>query len=352
MPPAKRCVYLLCCAALLGAALGERRPARAQAPVLARDTILYNGAADLRYRDTDKETRGSYIAATRFQADWTRRDRPGDAERAGARVQILLETDGRGTRVNRLRTSELYGFYNFSFTGVAARVKVGQFVLPFGLMSVYDTPLQPIQPLYEKALGLRVDTGVAVEGEYGPYRYVGAITTGAGPNRLDSGGGMITFRLSRTVATRMGNIEVGGSLLSGRGPVTASDTELPASGWTGVRRYVDKTRIAGDGQYLRGPVLLRGEIVFGGDGEDPVWGYFAEGNYRLTPGVTLVAFRRLWNFPEEPMSSATTGVGVNHALGRGVVLRLLYEFQRDVPLPAGSSPVAIKRLTLQTRLDF
>lgn len=351
MSPAKRFAYLLCCAAFLGVAPGAGAQPSA-APAGERDSFVYNGAADVRYRDTDKETRGSYIAATRLQGDWTRRDRPGGAERAGARVQILLETDRRGTAADRLRTSELYGYYNFSFAGVAARVKAGQFVLPFGLIAVYDTPLQPIQPLYEKALGLRVDTGVALEGEYGPYRYTGAITTGAGPNRLDSGGGMITFRLSRAVATRKGVFEVGGSLLSGRGPITYSDTELPASGWSGARRYVDKTRIAGDGQYLLGPVTLRGEIVFGGDGEDAVWGYFAEGNYRVMPALTLVAFRKLWNFPQEPMSSATTGVGVNCGLGRGMVVRVLYEFQRDVPLPAGSSPVAIKRLTLQTRLDF
>lgn len=339
--------------ALVAAAHSAAVPCRAQDLRDKRDQFVYTGAADLRYRNTDKETTGSYIAATRIQADWTRHDSFRDEVRGGARVQLLLETDGRGTQVNRLRASEVYGFYNFALSGVSARIKFGQFVLPFGLMAVYDTPLQPIQPLYEKSLGLRVDSGIALEGEYGPYRYAGAVTTGVGPNRSDfDADKVVTFRLARTVATPLGVLEVGGSLLSGRGPVTAFDTELPASGTSGSRRFVDKSRIAGDGQYFFGPVTLRGEIVFGGDNEEPVWGYFAEGNYQATPRLTLVAFRKLWNFPQKPQSAATTGAGLNYNFGSGFALRMLYEFQRDVPLPAGTPPVIVKRLTLQTRLNF
>jgi hypothetical protein len=136
--------------------------------------------------------------------------------------------------------------------------------------------------------------------------------------------------------------------------VTAFDTEIPASGVPVTRRHVDRSRIAGDGQYFFGPVTVRGEVIFGGDNDDPAWGYFAEGNYALRAprGVTLVAFRKLWNFPVKPMSSSTTGAGLNYDLGGGLVLRALYEFQRDVPLPAGTQPEITRRITLQTRLNF
>lgn len=319
-----------------------------------RDQITYGVAADLRHRDTDKEARGSTLSATRFQSDWLRKDPRTGAVQGGARVQLYLETDGRrDSSVNRLRASEVYGFYDFALSGVSARAKVGQFVLPFGLMAVYDTPLQLIQPLYEKSLGLRVDSGVMLEGQYGLYLYAVALTTGVGPNRSDADANKaITFRLSRTVPTDLGTFAVGGSLMSGRGPVTSFNTELPASGYSGARRYVDKTRFAGDGQYFFGAVTLRGEVVFGGEAEESVWGYFAEGNYKITPRATLVAFRRLWNFAEKPMASATTGAGIHYDFGKGFLIRALYEFQRDVPLPAGTSPVVVKRLTLQTRLDF
>ena len=317
----------------------------------SREPVTLTGAADLRYRDTDRETRGSYVAATRLQADWQKRDPHSRTVQGGARAQFFLETDGRGTSVSHLRASEIYGYYDFLFPGVFARVKAGQFTLPFGLTGAYD-PLQPIQPLYEKSLGLRVDTGIGLEGEYGPYQYSASLTHGTGPDRTAGGGKVVTFRLSRAVETDLGRFEVGGSLLSGRLPVTTFSTELPASGYNGSRQLIDKTRFAGDGQYFFGPVTLRGEVVFGGDGQDAVWGYFGEGNYRVLPRVTLVAVRSLWNFPAKPEAAGITGLGVDYQLRTGFVLRALYEYERDVPLPAGTDPKINRRLTLQTRLNF
>ena len=334
------------------AAAPAGRPPSPIAGGRAEETLVYSGAADLRYRSADQETRGSYLAATRLQADWERAGLTGGF-RGGARVQLLLETDGLGTRADRLRASEVYGFYDFALQGVSARVKVGQFVLPFGLLAVYDWPLQPLQPLYEKALGLRVDTGIQLVGEYGPFRYAGSITTGVGPNRSDfDANKVVTFRLARTVFTPFGPFEVGGSLMTGRGPVTTIDTELPASGTSGARRFVDKTRFAADGVYVFKPLTLRGEFVFGGDDEDAVWGYFAEADYEVTSRLSLIAFRRLCNFAQKPMSASSTGLGADYHFGNGLRVRALFEYQRDVPLPAGTSPLVVKRFTLQTRINF
>ncbi len=323
-------------------------------PLKPGDFFDWNGAIDLRDRDTDKEPTGSYIAAARLTGNWTRIDPKSGTTWGGARLQFYLETDGpRDTATNHLRLSDAYVYYDFTLPGVSARVRAGQFALPFGLTAIYD-PLQPIQPLYEKALGLRTDLGLMLEGQYGPYLYFASVTTGAGPNRVDPDGDrVITVRLERTVLTKkLGTFIVGGSLLSGRGPMTSFNTRLPASGTTGIGQFVDKTRFAGDGQYFLGPITLRGEVIFGGDGPDAVWGYFAEGNYAVTPRLTVVAMRRLWNFPEEPQAASTVGVGLNYNFGRGFTVRSLYEFQRDVPLPAGTPPDVVKRIILQTRLSF
>ena len=366
LPAAGRARFAALAVLLAGSGAGTI-PCRAQAPAASPVSPaplhssatsknagwVYGGTADVRWRDSsDRETRGSYITATRLQGDWIGVVGRTGAARVGARIQLFLETEGqRNTAINHLRASEVYAFYNFSLQGGAAQLKAGQFVLPFGLAAVYD-PLQPVQPLYEKSVGLRVDTGMGLEGEYGPYRYTAALTTGSGPDRSDfDANRLVSFSLSRTVTTPVGVFEVGGSLLSGRGPVTSFDTQLPASGYSGAREFIDKTRIGGDGQYFFGLVALRGEIVFGGDNEEPVWGYFAEGNYRATPRLTLVALRKLWNFPQKPMSSATTGAGVNYDFGNGFTLRALYEFERQVPLPP-VTPIAVKRLTLQTRINF
>lgn len=368
-------LFLKCArqAAALAALLvgGVVVPARGQAlapPALgqtsARDSLTYQGTMDVRHRDASRDQqRGSYVAATRFQFDWTRANPQTAQVQGGARIQLLWESDRRrGTSTNSLRASELFLFYDFALPGVSGRAKVGQFVLPFGLMAVYDTSLQPIQTLYDRAIGLRVDTGLALEGEYGPYHWAGALTTGAGPDRSDPDGSkLITFRLGRTVATSLGVFEVGGSLLSGRAPQTSWDTELPASGYSYGRAFVDKTRIAGDGQYFFGPLTLRAELVFGGDGDESVWGYFAEANYKVTPRLTLVALRKLWNFPEQSdpavnysqsNSVATTGAGINFNFGNGLFVRALYEFERGVALDTSVDPIIIKRLTLQTQFRF
>jgi hypothetical protein len=317
-----------------------------------RNNYYFQGATDLRYRSAfGSETNGTYIAATRFTVDYVRANATSGEEQGGARVQLLYETDNRGTATDRLRASELYAYYRFLFPGVTANVRVGQFVLPFGLIAVYDTPLQPIQTLYEKSLGLRVDTGIMLEGEYGPYHYAGAITTGSGPNRRDiNEGRLYTFRLERSVDTKIGRVQIGGSLLTGKGPVTTFETELPASGTSGARDFVDMTRFAGDGQYFLGPWTARGEIVFGANEENPVWGYFAEGDYRVLPSLELVAYTKRWNFPDKPQQANSLGFGANFTVAKGLILRALYEYERDVPI--GSDPFATRRFTIQTRLNF
>jgi hypothetical protein len=318
-----------------------------------RDTVIFRGAADLRARETDKEADSSYLAAARLTTDWVRRDVVSGRTQGGARVQFYLENEGpRSTGARRLRPSEVYGTYEFRLPGVSATLKAGQFALPFGLTAGHD-PLQIIQPLYENSLGLRVDMGVMLEGEYEPYRYAVALTTGAGPNRGDHDSNkMVTFRLERTLPTPYGRFTLGGSLLSGRGPLTTVDAQLPASGTSRVRQFVNKTRFGADGQYEWNRLAARGEIVFGGDDEDPAWGYFAEGNFHATPRLTLVAMRRLWVFSDSIQIASSTGLGANYHFGDNFTLRALYEFQRDVPFPAGTAPRVAKRLTLQTRLNF
>lgn len=327
-----------------------------------RDNYFFAGAADLRYRTLTSsqthQTIGTYIAATRFTGDYIRANpRTGD-ERGGVRLQILLESDNQGTRLDRVRPSEAYGFYRFLFPGVSANLRAGQFVLPFGLIAVWDTPLQPIQPLYEKALGLRVDTGFMLEGDYGPYHYAGSVTTGSGPNRTDvDWSRVLAFRLERTFPTSLGQFQLGGSLLSGRTPRTAFNTLLPASGYTraGKQDMVSRTRFAADGQYLFGPVTARGEIIFGSDEQDAVWGYFAEGELAVTNRLRPVAFVRRWNFPQKPEGATTLAAGLFYDVPYQrylFTIRTLFEYERNTPLPAGTPAEVIRRLTVQTRLNF
>jgi hypothetical protein len=139
-------------------------------------------------------------------------------------------------------------------------------------------------------------------------------------------------------------------MLAGQGPVTSFETELPASGTSGARNFVRMTRFAGDGQYFLGPWTARGEIVFGANEESPVWGYFVEGDYRVLPSVELVTYIKRWDFPVKPQQISSLGFGANFTVARGLILRALYEFERDVPI--GNDPFVTRRFTIQTRLNF
>lgn len=323
----------------------------------APETWLFGGALDWRYRRGSADTQGSYIASGRYTLDYIRANPKDGDERGGARLQLVSESDGpRGTALNRLRASEAYVFYRFLLPGVDATVRAGQFVIPFGLAAVYDTPLLPIQPLYEKSLGLRVDTGAMLEGSYGPYRYYLATTTGSGPNRSDfDGNKVIVARLESRFRTQAenGRLQLGGSLLTGRGPVTTFETQLPASGTSSARQFIDKTRMAADAVYQLEKFLARGEVVFGADDQNPVWGYFGEANLAVTGRITAVGLLRSWKFGDKPQSATALGLGANYMLHKEITLRALYEYERDVPSrAAGGRPAVEQRFTLQTRLNF
>ena len=381
------------CAAFVLCALGRISPAAAQPPPMAspsdgtpamppstaarrpdlfapypfyphQNNFYFVGATDIRYRTltTDRssknpnpQTIGSYIAATRLTFDYVRANPQTGDERGGVRTQILLENNNEGTALNRIRPSELYAYYRFLFPGVSANVRAGQFVLPFGLLAVYDTPLQPIQTLYQSALGLRVDTGVMLEGDYAEYHYAGSVTTGAGPDRFDvDSTPTYTFRLARAFPTRLGKLQIGGSLLSGRLPRTTFSTVLPPSGYSLVPSsdFVGKTRFAGDGQYEYRGLTARGEIIFGGDDQNPVYGHFIEADYKWTPRFSVTGFSRRWDFAQKPQSTSTLGAGINYNMGRDIVLRSLYEFERNTLDKSGTPPLISRRISLQTRLNF
>jgi hypothetical protein len=129
---------------------------------------------------------------------------------------------------------------------------------------------------------------------------------------------------------------------------------LPASGYTsaGKQDYINRTRFAADGTYRYGPATARGEIIFGSDDQEPVWGYFAQGELVIGGRMRPVAVIRRWNFPRRPEAASTLAGGLFYDLSRDLTLRVLYEYERNTPYPAGTAPEVIRRLTVQTRINF
>ena len=335
--------------------------------------LIIDGALDTRYR-TANTGRKYQISVQNVELDLQDPLLVKNQQQGLLFLQVIGENpadvNGNG-QSGDVRIGEAYLTYRLPIltqTDSSAYLKVGQFILPVGLLPVYDTHLQPIQSLYPSAIGERTDWGVGVEGRfYGLLDYKFAVTAGVGPDHayIDPNR-VVTFRLGRLFPTPYGTFNLGGSLLSGRLPVTEVDPltgfapVLPPSGRVrAVYGYEEKTRIVGDGQYTYRGVSARGEIMTGADQTHRILGYFIEGEYQFAPGLSVVGARSYFDYGIGGSTSGDNSVGLNLSYGDHFVIRTLYDETRDVPnsnIPSPLTPTVNGHLrhifTVQVLLRF
>ena len=331
-------------------------------PIPLGEGFLVSGALDLRTRTAPTGRRGG-LWTNAVELDLQRPLARGGVTRGNFLVQVLAENPPDIAHGADVQLGEAYFVYRLpvdSDFNSTAYLKVGQFQVPFGLLAVYDPHLLILQPLYAQSLGLRTDFGLALSGRlYGYLNYDLSITTGTGPNHLDVNPKRVfCFRLGRTFTTRNGVVNVGGSLLQGRLPITDLTTadpfavELPPSGRVRAYRggFVSKSRIAGDASYGFKRTTARGEIVAGADGDQRVVGYYAEGNYRFAGRMSAAVSRSLFVYPTGNSSASRESLGLTYASSSSLTFRGLYQYLRDVPRDAAGQ--VRHRLTFQVLLRF
>lgn len=281
-------------------------------------------------------------------------------------IQEMLETppDQSGPASTACRLGEAYATYRIPVlteTDSTAYIKAGQFPIAAGLTAIYDTHLQIMQNLYDEGLGVRIDSGLGVDGRFnGVLDYKATATTGTGPDRSSPNLRVIAFRLGRLFATNVGTFDIGGSLVSGSLPVTRINPNtgyspsLPPSGYVDpVYGYVQKTRMIGDGQWTYKQYTLRGEAMSGADGQYTVYGYFGEGEYRFAPGLAVVGMRKFWSYGIADSSSSDNAGGINIDYGNNFSIRGLYEERLDTPSNALPSKSQLRHLfTIQALARF
>ncbi len=324
--------------------------------------FLVSGALDVRTRTATTGRSGGFWVNT-VELDIQHPITSKRTARGNLFLQLLAEDPPDLARGRDVQVGEAYFVYRLPVEadfGSTAYLKVGQFQLPFGLLAVYDPHLLILQPLYAQSLGLRTDFGAALSGRlYGVLNYDLSLTTGTGPGHIDiSPTRVYSFRLGRTFTTRNGVVNVGGSLLQGRLPITDLSVadpfavELPPSGRVRPDRggFVSKSRIAGDGSYGFKRTTARGEAVIGADGPQRVLGYYAEGDYRFTGRTSAAISRSLFVYPLGNSSATRESLGLTYASSANLTFRGLYQYLRDVPRDAGGQ--VRHRLTLQVLLRF
>jgi len=271
-------------------------------------------------------------------------------EQGGVRLQFVRESIPSADRVT---ASELYGYYRFELPGASATARAGQFVLPFGLAAVYDTSMHPFTSLYTESVGIRLDRGAMIEGEFGPFHYAGSISTGTGPNAdYAYTKTVLAARLDRHFLTQSGRVQIGGSMLTGRLPDNDPFAQHNLSGTTGVGPTIVKSRFAADAQYFVGKYAARGEVVFGGDEDAPVWGFYMDGRMGISAHEGVYAAVKRWDYRNQPLSKFESAIGYERTAGRHLTFRALAILSRVDALDGPNRTVITRSTVLQSFWKF
>ena len=167
-------------------------------------------------------------------------------------------------------------------------IKVGQAVLPFGLLADYDIHTQIIQTPFAKTMGLRLDPGIGVLGVLGQLDYRLWLSNGNGPDMMDNDKGkVVTARVAPRFLLGDADVTLGLSGLVGSLPYWSLDS-LPLMD-EGPRSYRVKYRLGLDNTTDWGPLTVRLEGLVGNDGRGDtetrgqgVFGYYGEARYAVT----------------------------------------------------------------------
>lgn len=342
-------------------------PAFEPSPIPLGNGLQVGGALDLRARNSASgRTGGVYVNSA--EIDLQHAISSGGRTRGNIVLQLIAEDPPDIHDGQDIQIGEAYVLYQLPIhwdSETTTFLKVGQFQVPFGLLAVYDPHLKIIQPLYSDALGVRTDFGIALSGTlYGHLQYDASLTTGSGPNHADvDPNRLVTLRLGRTFDTRNGLVNFGGSLLSGRLPVTDLDAadpfavELPPSGRvranrldTADKRFTPKTRIAIDATYKYKSIVGRGEAIAGADRDHRVQGYFGEANYNFTRRAAVTGAYSVFVYPQGNSTNSIGSAGMTYSFSRKVSASAIYQYLRDVPRDAGAA--VRHRFTVQMLMRF
>ena len=244
----------------------------------------------------------------------------GEKEWANFALQSVLETPMTG-RARQMHFSNFYVVSNLG--GGKPKVKVGQFVVPFGTLAEYDTHALLLQTPYARTLGLRLDRGAAVEGFVGDWDYWLSATSGDGRTR-HNGGYALSLRMARDWEPGDDFVRVGFSYLEGKQMPTFPANPMPVPmGMDEMVTFKDKRRMAVDVDWLRGIDNIRAELVVGQDNSKWVEGQWLYYNHPFSYETDLTLQADRWR--QEDGTSYGLGTEIRHRLDDWSGLRLSYE---------------------------
>ena len=198
------------------------------------------------------------------------------ADDAGDRFILVGQVDVE-EEIARTRLYNAYGQYK----GPLGRwnVRVGRYLVPFGLHAYYDSERVLLAAHEAEALGTKLTQGIELLGYAGPFDYAVSV------NRSPWGGVMPVARLGWVGE----DVRLGLSYLFGRLPSYAGRESVLVDELLPGARPIDKHRVAVDYEQALGPLMLRLEPVAGLDEGSRVFGGYAEAAYALSPRWEIAA---------------------------------------------------------------
>ncbi|MBM3332408.1 hypothetical protein FJY68_11275 [candidate division WOR-3 bacterium] len=189
-------------------------------------------------------------------------------------------------------------------------IKVGQAVVPFGLLETYDIHTQIVQTTYARSLGLRLDPGLGLTGVLGRTGYALWLSNGNGPDRMDNDKGkVVTARVAPRFLLGNADLTFGLSGLCGSLPYWSIDSL--ANFPKGPQSYAVKYRLGLDNTADWGPLTLRLEGVAGKDSAlsgATVFGYYAEARYAFVSWLEALAKYDGWHANGGQLNNLSTGL--------------------------------------------
>lgn len=156
-------------------------------------------------------------------------------------------------------------------------LKIGQQVIPFGLLAEYDVHGQLFQHPYALTIGERIDTGISLFGIIGPLDYWYMVSNGSELFTMDKDDNKVqTFRIAHARDVPFGEIKCGLSFLRGILPEFVQNPLVMMMAVPDT--FVLKNRFAIDSELFMPRVTLRGEASIGNNGiSNPFSGLADEG---------------------------------------------------------------------------
>lgn len=197
-------------------------------------------------------------------------------------------------------------------------IRAGHYILPFGLLSDYDTERLVLQTIELLSLGIKLDTGIELLGYVGDFDYAVSLSQGVGRNRLTDADNdkLVTARIGwQTEETSIG--------LSGLIGKVLTEEESTIRRDAGSNSFYEK-RLGIDVTKYIGSLILRGELLIGEDSNEIVGGGLLKADYALTSRLELNLKYAHW---QRDGLRNFIGGGLSYELFKGLFLRIADEYQ-------------------------